>query len=181
MARSILSQLVSKPGKGSGGDEKRKRRERAAQRAAEKGPAGLAEKLNPLKADEWTLERQARREEVKEQYFREKRKLHVDERHARQRLKAQLERKRKEINDHYRVNHLKADDPRLEGARRMARRSFEKYERKVERQHNEQWKKTYRKLRNKRDRQYGDVTKEMKREFRKKRGLPDEMQAPWKF
>ena len=177
MGRSILSQLVNKSGKKSDGSDKNEKREGAMKI----GPSRLAQQLNPLKADEWAIEKQDRQEVVKKQYFSDKRRLHVKERHARARVKAQLIRRKDEIDNYYRVRKLRDEDSRLERARRNARRRFERYEKKTERKHREQWQQSYRNLRSQRDKQYRSITKSMKKEFRKSRGLSDESQAPWDF
>jgi len=107
--------------------------------------------------------------------------MHVQERHSEDRLKQQLARRKKEIDNYYRVSKLAENDPRLEVARRKARQKFDRYERETKRKHHLQWQKSFRGLRSRRDKQYRDITKQLKKEYRRKRGLPEGMQGPWNF
>lgn len=170
---------MGKPGPGSDDSAKKKARR---QRAAAAGPPGLAEKINPLApSNEWVVEKKSRHDKAKKQYFKDKQRLHVKERHATARLNAQLESRKKVIDAHYKVKKLKESDSRLAKARRMARKNFDRYVKKTERKHREQWQGSYRNLRSQRDKQYHSITKTMRKEHRQERGLPDATQSPWKI
>ncbi|HBE89699.1 MAG: hypothetical protein A3E37_02240 [Candidatus Andersenbacteria bacterium RIFCSPHIGHO2_12_FULL_46_9] len=179
MDRPIFAQLFSKPGQGAGNnEEKRRRLERAADRA---GQGGLGNKLGLFKTDEWSVERQHRQQSVRDKYFKDKQRMHVQERRAEEQLKRQTESRKREIENYYRVGELGQTDPRLETAKQKAKRKYGRYEQKEQRRHHRQWLQSFRKMRRQRDKGYRQITKSMKKEHRRSRGLPDELQAPWKI
>lgn len=182
MGRPLFAQMFSKSGQAAdNSEEKRRRLERAANRAKQGGLPELGKKLDPFKTDEWSLERQRRQQTVRDKYFRDKQRMHVQERWAEKHLKNKTELKKREIDNYYRVGELGQADPRLETARQKAQRKYGRYEQKVQRQHHRQWLKTFRGMRTQRDKGYRQITKSMKKEHRRSRGLPDELQAPWKI
>lgn len=180
MAGSILNQIINGTGFNSSGKNKKKaQRKRMALR---QGSSGLVDKLNPFRADQWTLERRSRREEVKDRYFKEKKQLKKKERRAENRMKAELAREKKQIRSHYRVNKLDENDPRLKKARKKAQKKIAKEERQMKRQHHRHWSDTYNDLKNKREKQYHDITKSMKKEYRNT-NTPGggNSPSPWQF
>jgi hypothetical protein len=180
MARPLFAQLFTKPGHGSGEEEKRRKRRQAAARARGiGGVSGLIDKFDPIKKDEWGLQRQREQKVVSDQYFRDKQRLLVAERRAKENLRRQTEQRKREINSYYRVGKLSDDDPRSETARLKASQRYDRYQRKVERQHHRQWLKSFRKMKIQRNKQYHKITESMKKEHRRSRGLPDAMKGPW--
>ena len=141
--------------------------------------SGVLQHILPMRPDEWVEERLNRQAVVRDQYFRDKRRMHVKERQARAVIKAQMARKKNEIDAHYRVGSLKKSDPRLEKVKRKAKHNFEKYERKTTGKNHDQWVKSHRALRTRRDKQYRQITKELKKEIRKSRGVEGKLQTPW--
>ena len=89
--------------------------------------------------------------------------------------------RKREIENYYRVGELGQTDPRLETAKQKAKRKYGRYEQKEQRRHHRQWLQSFRKMRRQRDKGYRQITKSMKKEHRRSRGLPDELQAPWKI
>jgi len=179
MSRSFTSQFFSKSGQGSGEKEQRQRRERALDTARRGGLPGLVDKFDPFRKDAWGVERQRKQKVVRDQYFRDKQRTHVQERRAEEQLRRRMDRRKQEIDDYYRIGELGKTDPRIETASQKAQRKYGRYEKKVQRKHHRQWLHTFRKMRVQRDKQYRRITKMMKKEARRRRGLPDEGQAPW--
>ena len=127
------------------------------------------------------MERQHRQQSVRDKYFKDKQRMHVQERRAEEQLKRQTESRKREIENYYRVGELGQTDPRLETAKQKAKRKYGRYEQKEQRRHHRQWLQSFRKMRRQRDKGYRQITKSMKKEHRRSRGLPDELQAPWKI
>jgi len=150
------------------------RREEWRLRALKSGGANPLKQLPFLKSnnDPWTVEHQKRQQEVKDQYWRDKKSMtrqrQLDDRH----LREQLRWEKDEIDTYYRLHELDDKDPRLKKAKRMARRKFELAERKMRRKQREGWQKQKRKLQIDRDRQLRKVTQAMKKESRAARDLP---------
>lgn len=159
--------------------EKRQRRQRAMNMARRGGLQGLVERFDPLKKDQLGLERQQQQKLVRDQYFRDKQRKHVEERRAEEQLKRQMHRKKEEIANYYRVGELRKTDARWESASLKAQRKYGRYEQKVQQKHHRQWLQTFRRMRMQRDRQYRQITKNIKKDIRRSRGLPDKMQGPW--
>lgn len=179
--RPYLAQFFSKPSKSSGGSSKQDRLQRAADMSRRAGLHGLLEQLDPLRVDAKGMQRQQQQRVVREQYFRDKRRMAVQERREREDLKRRMEQKRREIDNYYRVGELAQTDPRLTAASGKAQRKYDRYERKTQRRHHRQWLRSFRGRAIQRNKQYRQITKQMKKQARRSRGLPDEMQAPWNF
>lgn len=150
------------------------RQEEWRQRALKSGGPSPLQQLPFLKTanDPWVVEHQKRQQEVKDQYWQDKKSVIQQRRLADRKLREQLRREKDDVDRYYRLHELKRGDPRLKTARSKARRKFQLSERKMMREHRDDWQKQLRKLRFSRDKQLRKVTKTMKLESRKARDLP---------
>jgi len=150
------------------------RQEEWRQRALKSGGPSLLQQLPFLKTgkDPWVVEHQKRQQEVKDQYWQDKKGMIRQRRLGDRKLRDQLRREKDDVDRYYRLHELHRGDRRLKTARNKARRKFQLSERKITRKHRDDWQKQLRKLRINRDIQLRKVTKVMKLESRKARDLP---------
>jgi hypothetical protein len=175
MARSLFARIFSRD---RGREENWKEH---LQAGATEGPPNAMEHLSlgaSQRKDPWTVEWERRRQDVSDQYWRDKRRLQYQQRLAERDLKRELEREQKDIERYYRLHELKDDDPRRARAEREAHRKYQLTQRQIERKHREEWQRNLRQLQLTRDQQKRQVTKEMKREYKESREVPGETGPP---